>query len=73
MEKFFYENKTCCCNCWLGPVVRWKISVSFNLPIIQFYHLFFDTFPKFLAFSKKNTCIFLFQPFKERFNDMPID
>lgn len=64
MEKFFYENKTCCCNCWLGPVVRWKISVSFNLPIIQFYHLFFDTFPKIQRLFKKILVYFFSSPSK---------
>lgn len=29
------------------PVVRDEDVVSFNLPIIQFYHLFLYTFPKF--------------------------
>nr|DAT88191.1 MAG TPA: coiled-coil domain-containing protein [Caudoviricetes sp.] len=41
--------KTCCCNCWLGPVVRWEISVSLDLPIIQFYHLFFEHFSQISA------------------------
>lgn len=67
MEKVFYENKTCCCNCWLGPVVRWKISVSFNLPIIQFYHLFFDTFPNFQRLFKKILVYFFSNPSKNGF------
>lgn len=64
MGKFFYENRTCCCNCWLGPVVHWKIYVSFNLPIIQFYHLFFDTFPKIHALFKKILVYFFSSPSK---------
>ncbi len=52
MGKVFYESKNVL-YCWLVLSSAMKIVVPFNLPIIQFYHLFLNTFPKFRPFLKK--------------------
>ena len=52
MGKVFYESKNVL-YCWLVLSSAMKIVVSFNLPIIQFYHLFLNTFPKIRPFLEK--------------------
>ena len=52
MGKVFYESKNVL-YCWLVLSSAMKIVVPLDLPIIQFYHLFFNTFPKFKPFLEK--------------------
>lgn len=63
MGKFFIESKNVL-YCWLVLSSAMKIVVSFNLPIIQFYHLFLYTFPKIQALFKKILVYFFSSPSK---------
>lgn len=63
MGKVFYESKNVL-YCWLVLSSAMKIVVSFNLPIIQFYHLFLNTFPKFRPFLEKYLYISFLAPRK---------
>lgn len=66
MGKVFYESKNVL-YCWLVLSSAMKIVVSFNLPIIQFYHLFSCTFPNFQRLFKKILVYFFSSPSKNGF------